>query len=212
MDNHAAHRESPGCTRQQHRRQQIMQAAERLFTSRRFHEITMEAVAAEAKVAKGTLYSYFSDKDELFFETATSGLEELCELLGSIPKDVSFSDRLLQTCRQISGFYDRRRELLRMMQTEDARMSQYPGALRQRWIQKRKALLSAIASVFADGAAKGQVRSDLPPEVLASMLMGMLRSWVHDLADGPITHRRHEVIVDLILNGSGNNRSTRDEI
>ena len=38
---------------EQDKRQRIMQAAEKLFSSRRFHEITTDDVAREAKVGKG---------------------------------------------------------------------------------------------------------------------------------------------------------------
>ena len=38
-------------------------------------------VKSEAKVGKGTIYLYFENKDDLFFQTATWGFEELCELL-----------------------------------------------------------------------------------------------------------------------------------
>ena len=54
------------------KRQQIMQAAERLFLGKRFHEVTTDEVAREAHVGKGTIYRHFKTKDELFFETATT--------------------------------------------------------------------------------------------------------------------------------------------
>ncbi len=63
------------------KRQQIMLAAERLFLGRPFHEVTTDQVAHEAHVGKGTIYRYFKSKDDLFFETAHRGFDELCELL-----------------------------------------------------------------------------------------------------------------------------------
>ena len=44
-----------------------MRAAEKLFTSRRYHEISLDAVVQEARVGKGTIYRYFQSKDDLFF-------------------------------------------------------------------------------------------------------------------------------------------------
>src|ERR1700730_12021813 len=44
----------------------ILQAAGHLFGSQRFHEVRMEDIASEAEVGKGTLYRYFSDKEELY--------------------------------------------------------------------------------------------------------------------------------------------------
>jgi AcrR family transcriptional regulator len=186
------------------KRQAIMQAAERLFTSRRIHEITMDDVAAAAGVAKGTLYNHFRDKDDLFFQTCIAGFEELCELLEQkVNHEVSFQQQLLEASRGISGFFDRRRQLFRMMQAEDARMPYCGGALRDRWAVKRTNLVSAIARILAGGVASGMIRDDLPPEVLANILLGMLRARSRGLADVPASMRSHEIIVDLFCNGAG---------
>lgn len=61
----------------------IMAAAERLLTSRQFHEIEMDDIAKAARVSKGTLYLYFKDKEDLLRKTVTSGVDELCELIVS---------------------------------------------------------------------------------------------------------------------------------
>ena len=45
------------------RGQQILEAAAQLFATHRYHEVRMEDVAAEAGVAKGTIYRYFKDKE-----------------------------------------------------------------------------------------------------------------------------------------------------
>ena len=50
------------------RRQEILQAARRLFRSMAFAEITMAQVAEEAGLAKGTTYLYFPTKEALFLE------------------------------------------------------------------------------------------------------------------------------------------------
>ena len=44
----------------------ILAAAAQLFATHRFHEARMEDIAALAEVAKGTIYRYFHDKDELY--------------------------------------------------------------------------------------------------------------------------------------------------
>jgi TetR/AcrR family fatty acid metabolism transcriptional regulator len=185
------------------KRQQIMQAAERLFTSRRFHEITLNSVAAEAGVAKGTIYGYFKDKDDLFFQTSTSGFDELCKLIDrKAPDGTPFPRMLLGACRAINVFFQRRRQLMQMMQSEDGRMWYCQGNLRQRWLQKRKGLLSSVARVIAKGIEEGHLRKDVSPEVLAGLLLGMLRARARDLTDAPSAMRSDEVIVDLFCNGA----------
>ncbi|MFT2720172.1 TetR/AcrR family transcriptional regulator [Deinococcus sp. A31D244] len=48
------------------RRDDILRAAERLWTTTAYADLSMNQVAREARLAKGTLYLYFDTKEELF--------------------------------------------------------------------------------------------------------------------------------------------------
>lgn len=48
------------------RRQRLVEAAERLFSRHGLRAVTMAAIAAEAGLAKATVYAYFADKEEVF--------------------------------------------------------------------------------------------------------------------------------------------------
>ena len=186
------------------KRQQIMQAAERLFLSRRFQEVTTDQVAREAHVGKGTIYRHFKTKDDLFFQTAHSGFDELCELLRcQVPSGAPFAEQLVSACVAISGFFQRRRKLFGMMQAQDNRMAAWKGQLRQKWQEKRQTLIAAIAEILRQGARQGEVRTDVPPEILASFLLGMLRTRELDLREAPQEVRHYELVVDLFRRGAG---------
>jgi len=188
----------------QDKQRQIMQAAERLFTTRRFHEITTDDIARAAAVGKGTIYRYFHDKEDLFFQTATSGFEELCDLVRRhVTGTDAFDAQLLGVCEQITGFFDRRRQLFRMMQTEDGRILLAKGAIHDRWMAHRKKLLAAVADIIRTGVEEGAIRTDVSPEVLATFLLGMLRTRARELEGAPASARRLETVVDLFCRGAG---------
>jgi len=189
------------------RRRQIMQAAEKLFSGGRFHEITTDDVARVAGVGKGTMYRYFKDKDDLFFQTAMAGFDELCELLHErVARAAPFREQLLAACREIVRFFEGRWELFRMMQSEDFRVALSKGAVYGRWMEHRKKLIAALAGVIRCGVGEGQVRADVPPEVLANFLLGMLRTRVRDLGGAPAAARRLELVTDLFRTGAGKGR------
>jgi AcrR family transcriptional regulator len=48
------------------RREKLLDAAERVFGQQGLRGATMEAIAAEARVAKATAYAYFRDKEDAF--------------------------------------------------------------------------------------------------------------------------------------------------
>lgn len=56
------------------RRNEIIDAAEKLFFSKRYDDITMDDIAADADFAKGTLYVYFSSKESLFYAVVLRGM------------------------------------------------------------------------------------------------------------------------------------------
>src|ERR1019366_1045067 len=97
----------------------IIQAAEQLFRTRRIDEITLDEVARNADVAKGTIYLYFSDKEDLIFQTAVAGFDEMCQILRQrAAQEGTFRKRLLDTCAEIVGFFQARRPLFRIVLSE----------------------------------------------------------------------------------------------
>lgn len=181
---------------------QIMSAAEKLFTSRPPGAVTTDEIAKAARVGKGTLYKYFRDKDDLFFQTATLGFEQVCELIRRhVPDEAPFSEQLKSVCDQVIAFFLHRRRMFGIMQNEDSRMPFFTGKLQQRWLDTRQKLVTAVAEVIAKGVAEGQVRRDVEPEVLAGYLLGMLRARARDLTDVPEEKRSPEMLVDLFCNG-----------
>lgn len=179
-----------------------MQAAEELFTSRRLHEITLDDVARVAKVGKGTIYRYFKDKDDLFFKTASDGFEQLCELLRqTVPQHADFGSQLLAVCRHIREFFTKRRQLMRMMHSEEARIDWCKSDLRQTWMDERSKLVGAIGEIMDRGKAEGAVKTELSSDVLSALLLGMLRTTARELGNVPEPVRSLETVVDIFLNG-----------
>jgi AcrR family transcriptional regulator len=75
--------------RQAQTRRELIDAAERLFTSRGFHATSVADVAAEAGYTTGAVYSNFASKEDLFFaiyqrraEAAVHQVERSIEELG----------------------------------------------------------------------------------------------------------------------------------
>jgi AcrR family transcriptional regulator len=59
------------------RRQEILKAARKVFGARGYERATLDEVAREAEFAKGTLYSYFESKADLFAELVEYEFEEV---------------------------------------------------------------------------------------------------------------------------------------
>ncbi len=66
-------------TEKRQRRNDILQAAERLWAGTSYTDLSMNDVAREARLAKGTLYLYFGTKEELFLELLAGHLRAWTE-------------------------------------------------------------------------------------------------------------------------------------
>jgi AcrR family transcriptional regulator len=75
--------------RPDHRPEEISAAALRVFARRGLHQTTLDDVAKEAGVSKGTIYLYFKSKEEVFIAAAQQvvpALDELSITLSTPPK------------------------------------------------------------------------------------------------------------------------------
>ncbi|RKY31301.1 MAG: hypothetical protein DRP67_02825 [Candidatus Omnitrophota bacterium] len=61
------------------RKKQILKAAAEIFGKRGYWKTDMESIAKKAHIAKGTIYLYFKNKENLFLSIIDSGLDALSE-------------------------------------------------------------------------------------------------------------------------------------
>src|ERR1035438_10661586 len=59
------------------KKKKIIDAASILFSRKSYHEVMIEEVAKLASIAKGTVYNYFSSKEELYFSIMQGRMEKL---------------------------------------------------------------------------------------------------------------------------------------
>ncbi len=76
------------------RRKDIIDAAEKVFFKKGLNNSTMDEVAKEAELSKGTLYLYFKSKEEIHFEIRTRALNILSKMF---KKAISEKKRVLRT-------------------------------------------------------------------------------------------------------------------
>jgi TetR/AcrR family fatty acid metabolism transcriptional regulator len=81
--------------RREQRRKLIMRAALKIFSKKGYSPTALDEVAQEAGIAKGTLYLYFKDKEDLMYNTIMSVLDHLKErMIEGIPQDLPPLDTL----------------------------------------------------------------------------------------------------------------------
>ena len=75
-------------------REAILVSALKLFTDEGFENVTMRKIADKIEYSVGTLYLYFKDKDEIFFELHNKGFSEFYKKQLSVQEIKDPVDRL----------------------------------------------------------------------------------------------------------------------
>src|SRR2546428_9849790 len=87
------------------RREQILDAAARLFAKHGYAEADTQLLADELGVGKGTIYRYFPSKKELFLAAADRVMRQLRQRIDANIKDVADPlDRIAVAIRTFLGF------------------------------------------------------------------------------------------------------------
>jgi AcrR family transcriptional regulator len=167
------------------KRRQILDAAVRVFARDGFHTSPVGAVAAEAGVAHGLVYHYFSSKVELletiFRETWTA-------LLGALREVEESGEPAPEQLRLVAAIvlrtWRRDPDLVRVLVREVTRSPQLGEE-----VDEIAEAFAAIERIVARGQERGELRSGVDPRLAAVIVYGaleeILTGWVlGQLPDG----------------------------
>lgn len=100
---------------QEFRIQAIREAASRIVAEKGVEGATMDAIAEAAGIAKGTLYLYFKNREDLLEKTAEHALAGLVdEIEGSLASSGSFDEQLRAYILRTLRFFDGERDFFRL--------------------------------------------------------------------------------------------------
>ena len=151
------------------RRDEILRTATDLFSERGYNEVTMEEIAEDMGVSKGTIYNYFSSKENLYLEILKESFEAIEALLH---EEVENSDpaplKLRKLLAAIFTFYRRNLKVLRILSRDETHLLKEHFELTEKWRTRRVRLYEKIIEKGIDEGSF--VRQN--PRLRALMLYG----------------------------------------
>lgn len=98
------------------RRREIIEAATRHFAQTGFHETDLQILADELGIGKGTIYRYFTSKEELFLATVDHGMQQLKSAVDEEAMKANSSiEKIERAVRGYLQFFDRHPELIELV-------------------------------------------------------------------------------------------------
>ncbi len=179
-------------------RTRLLEAAAAEFGRVGLERASVDQISVTAGYGKGTIYNYFSSKEDLFLAVVQEASERAAT--GPTPEGASARDRLIATVRGFCLWAAENDAFARVFVREC--LMGTPG-LYQRVIRAETPLVGKLEAIVRDGVSSGELRDDMPSDLLALALAGLadLALVEHWASEGtrPRLEEIPGLVVDLLL-------------
>jgi AcrR family transcriptional regulator len=174
-------------------RDRVLEAARRVFSAGG-PEASLEAVAKTAGVGIGTLYRHFPTRETLFEAVYRREVQQLADLAKRLEEEAQPIEALRQWMRSFVKFVATKKGMsaaLAFAISKDSDLFSYSSDL----------LTRAVGELLSRAGTAGEIRSDISPEDLLRVLVGMC--YTHDQ---PGWQKNVLRLVDVFVDGLRNRR------
>ncbi|MEE9912708.1 MAG: TetR/AcrR family transcriptional regulator [Deltaproteobacteria bacterium] len=187
------------------RRAAILLEAEKNFSDRGYHNVTVAEIANASGFSTGALYQYFESKEHLY---ASMIFEKLTMMYDAIERKVkaagNLQDKLLALIGAQLQFVEANADFCRIfLRGENELSPQTMNAIHQRLRDDYFNHLSFIESILKAGIKNGMLRN-LPSHEIAAALSHLIRAasidWMIMPSKDSLVAKK-EIILDIFLNG-----------
>lgn len=183
------------------RREQILDAATRLFAQYGYAETDTQRLADHLHVGKGTLYRYFASKRELFLAAADRGMRQLCEYIDQrIAKIEDPPQRIGEAVRAYLQFFASHPEFAELLIHERALFKDRTKAT---YFEHREANRERWRTLYRSYIADGHIRQ-MPVErildVVGDLLYGTMFTNYFSGRQKSVEDQAQDIL-DVVFNG-----------
>jgi AcrR family transcriptional regulator len=187
----------------------ILDAAEGVFAERGFQGARMQDIAERARIAVGTVYNHFDEKEDILhalLEERTAGL--IAEMSGRDDDPPEFEARLEAQLRRVMRFIESHRAFY-VVALECGLVGAPSAGGRYALIGKKvrrvERMREAFRSIIDDGVAAGVLDDEMDPARLLTFFGASIRAFTIDriLQELPISEDEASTIVHFFLHGAG---------
>jgi TetR/AcrR family transcriptional regulator, cholesterol catabolism regulator len=166
----------------QERRDAIRAAAGRVFHRQGFAATKLTDVAEEAGMDRASLYYYVGSKEQLFREVVSdAALANIVEAERIAETEAPARERLARLIASLMTSFERHFPYLYVLVQEDfQKLNHHADETDSEWMTVLRdwndRYVNAVKSVVSQGLRSGELRSSLPPGIIANALIGMVDS------------------------------------
>lgn len=186
------------------RREEIILAAMNVFLRNGFDRSKMEAIAAEAGIGKGTIYGYFSSKEELFEKMICYNLDRYKkELSNIVTSQQSFSEKLKRLLEHHANFLNQNVDVFHII--NNGKMLSH--SMRERLIKEQDSFLKSLEKILKKGIENEEIREDIDHEVTLLCIIGAINQLAGKrifIDKTNVNNMDSKLLIDVIMKGMEN--------
>jgi AcrR family transcriptional regulator len=162
------------------KKDQIIEAAIREFAGKGFSRTTINDIAKAAGIGKGTVYEYFSNKEEIVLETFRFFMHSMePDFQAILISGAPAKEKLRQVLEGFSHFinleyHQQLMELMFELWSEAIKDKGSKGLMFEEMIKFYHAYREIFADIIIEGMGDGSFRKDINPRSAAAMIVGAL--------------------------------------
>lgn len=155
--------------KQQFVREEIWDAAIRLFAEKGFDSTTVNDIARESGVSRRSFFRYFASKNDLLAQGIVTYGAAVSDAIDRCPREYSLSDVVRQTVRDVAQLAASSPRTPTLIQIA----TKYPAA-REAQLSRMGEVQERVALMFAKRCKMNRKRDDLAPKVLSRLTLSAI--------------------------------------
>ena len=161
------------------RREEIIQAAARVFRDRGFDAATLRDVAEALDTDRATLYYYVGSKEELLQEIVRDVLAADVRIAETVKRSRASTPKKIQTLiESMVVSYAENYPHIAVFTEDSARIARQDGEWAIEVVAQVRKYESLVRAILNKGRKDGTLRADLPLELCSMALFGMI-NWMY---------------------------------
>jgi TetR/AcrR family transcriptional regulator len=187
----------------EHRKEEILDAAQKVFFERGLTTATMDEIADTAELSKGTLYLYYSSKEDLYLAVMMRGMQALHETYEQITNsNASIVEKIIRYNDSYVEFFHSNRKFFRMfpfLQNPQFH-KQVSEEMKESCGTKNQKMWKMVIDLLKQGMEEGILREDLNPVEVGIILWSSSTALlIRGDSEGPVWKEKLNVDFDHTL-------------
>ncbi len=186
------------------KKEKILKQAKKLYAHKGYHETSMDEIAVASGMAKGTLYLYFENKEDIFVNVIFSIIQESDTWLDTARKlDKDLWSKIEYLIKKAITYYTENEEVFRILIAETPLKSILMKKRAKETKKIIKAKIIKLAAIFKLHRKEGVISDEITDTEAAQLCQIVIGGMVRGVLEGTVNRssKNIQLLIRFLKNG-----------